>query len=297
LEKKTFETLSSSSRKSFGIGLEVVLEAVNQSVDTDEGQANSKKLKNVMVQQVFPGRFQPRKEFDPNTLKELSDSISRHGILQPIIVRENERDQYEIIAGERRWRAAQMAGLQQVPVIVCNITDESALAFGLIENIQRQDLNPIEEASAMKRLIEEFKMTHEKLSESIGRSRASVSNMLRLLNLATPVQTLVAEKKIDVGHAKILLVFSFEEQEKLANIIYTKKMSVREAENLIKSKKNPSKNQNEVKVIHEKCDEWGDQISNKLQARSEVFVNQQGFGKIIIHVRSTNEIEQLIKNI
>lgn len=190
----TLSSINKPSRRSFGGGLDSVLNVINTDVKTFETQSKQEIVKCVVVHKILPGKFQPRKDFDPERLKDLASSIKKQGILQPIIVRECVDNEYEIIAGERRWRAAQMAGLQKVPVIICNISDESALAFGLIENIQRQDLNPIEEAVAIKRLIEEFKMTHEKVADSIGRSRAVVSNMLRLLNLTPSVQELLTRK-------------------------------------------------------------------------------------------------------
>ncbi len=201
--------MTTSLRKNFGGGLDAVLGAVNSDAVVSENAG--KELKTLMVQQLSPGIYQPRREFDQVALQELSNSIASQGIVQPIVVRNSGNEKYEIIAGERRWRAAQMAGLQQVPVITCDISDESALAFGLIENIQRQDLNPIEEAFVLKWLIEEFKMTHEQVAKSVGRSRATVSNMLRLLNLSQPVQVQLVSKQLDVGHAKLLLVFSTEE--------------------------------------------------------------------------------------
>ena len=201
--------MTTSLRKNFGGGLDAVLGAVNSDAVVSENAG--KELKTLMVQQLSPGIYQPRREFDQVALQELSNSIASQGIVQPIVVRNSGNEKYEIIAGERRWRAAQMAGLQQVPVITCDISDESALAFGLIENIQRQDLNPLEEAFVLKWLIEEFKMTHEQVAKSVGRSRATVSNMLRLLNLSQPVQVQLVSKQLDVGHAKLLLVFSTEE--------------------------------------------------------------------------------------
>ena len=207
-----------SSHRRLGGGLDAILGAVNAN-SSDELLENSKQeFKKIMVNQLVPGQYQPRRQFDQKALEELSLSISKQGIIQPIVVRKINMSEYEIIAGERRWRAAQMAGLQQVPVIICNVTDESALAFSLIENIQRQDLNPIEEAVALKRLVEEFKMTHEQVAESVGRSRSMVTNMLRLLNLVPSVQQLLVEKKLDIGHARLLLVFSKDDQKEESSL-------------------------------------------------------------------------------
>lgn len=285
---------NTSLRRSFGSGLEAVLGAVNTDVGKLKSRVDQQTFKHIMVHQISPGRFQPRKEFEPLALKELSNSIAREGILQPIVVRECGRDEYEIIAGERRWRAAQMAGLQQIPVIICNVSDESALAFGLIENIQRQDLNPIEEATALKRLIEEFDMTHEKVAESIGRSRASVSNVLRLLNLTSSVQELLISKKLDVGHAKVLLVFSPEEQAKLAQIIVDKNMTVRDAEKLTQRMKSGNFHSKKSNLLHPKCHEWSVVLTNKLSSKTNVQLNESGSGKIVIQIDSAEEVEWLI---
>lgn len=286
--------MTTSLRKNFGGGLEAVLGAVNSDAIAPENEG--KELKTVMVHQLSPGRYQPRREFDQVALQELSDSIASQGILQPIVVRSAGNEAYEIIAGERRWRAAQMAGLQQVPVITCDISDESALAFGLIENIQRQDLNPIEEAFALKRLIEEFKMTHEQVAKSVGRSRAAVSNMLRLLNLTQAVQDQLVSKQLDVGHAKLLLVFSPEEQKEIADHIIEKKLTVRAAENLVKNRKSGMETKVENQM-HPDCERWGRALSQKLSTKTSVKLSQAGSGKITIQVNSPQEVEWLIENL
>lgn len=281
-------------RKNFGSGLEAVLGAVNLEVSSPKD--NAKELKTVMVHQLSPGKYQPRREFDQEALKELSLSIASQGILQPIVVRSSGNNEYEIIAGERRWRAAQMAGLQQVPIIICNISDESALAFGLIENIQRQDLNPIEEAFALKRLIEEFNMTHEQVAKSVGRSRAVVSNMLRLLNLTQPVQDQLISKQLDVGHAKLLLVFPPEEQLEIANTIIEKRLTVRDAERVVKNYKLGNKTQTADKYNSD-CERLSREFTKKLLANTSVKLNQSGSVKITIQVSSLDEAELLAKSL
>ena len=289
--------MSTISRRSFGTGLEAVLGAANANVAELATNSGTQELKQVMVQSLMAGKFQPRRDFDPQSLKELSDSIAAQGILQPIVVRKAGVNNYEIIAGERRWRAAQMAGLQQVPVIVCNISDESALAFGLIENIQRQALNPIEEASALKRLIEEFEMTHEQVAKSIGRSRAVVSNMLRLLNLEPTVQELLVTKQLDVGHAKVLLIFTPEEQLEMASTIVVKHLTVRAAERLAQSRKGKTAVAPSKKRPHPKCDEWARKLGKKLSAKVDVQVREFGGGKVVIHVDSAEEVDWLAENL
>ncbi len=282
-------------RKNFG-GMEAILGVTNEQ--TDKSTQSQRKLKHVMVQQLIPGKYQPRRAFDLTTLRELSDSIAQQGILQPIMVRNSGADTFEIIAGERRWRAAQMAGLQQVPVITCDISDESALAYALIENIQRQELNPIEEAAALKRLIEDFNMTHEQVAKSIGRSRAVVSNMLRLLNLTGSVQNLLVGNKLDVGHAKLLLTLEPDEQVEIASIIIERRLTVRAAESLIRTKKGKIEGaQSKSTRYHQNCDAWGRALSSRFPSKVDVRVNESGSGRIVIHIDSTTEIDWLIEQL
>ena len=185
------------------------------------------------VTEVVPGRYQPRTRMDESALQDLAASIRQHGVMQPIVVRPNGDGRHEIIAGERRYRAAQLAGLADVPVLVREATDQQALALALIENIQREDLNPLEEAQAVKRLIDEFHYSHEQAAGAIGRSRSATSNLLRLLNLAEPVQTMLLAGDLDMGHARALLAVDRASQIMLANQIVQKRLSVREAEKLV----------------------------------------------------------------
>ena len=180
-----------------------------------------------------PGKFQPRTRMDPESIAELADSIKAQGIIQPVLVRPVENGQFEIIAGERRWRAAQLAGLTQIPVVVRAVPDKSALAMALIENIQREDLNPLEEATGIQRLINEFDMTHEVAAEAVGRSRSAVTNLLRLLNLSKAVQELLMQGRLEMGHARALLAVSGPRQAELAHQIISRNLSVREAEQLV----------------------------------------------------------------
>lgn len=282
-------------RKVLGSGLESVLKLSNIETNTTSSQ---EELKRVMVNQLVPGTFQPRHDFDELSLKELSDSIAQRGILQPIIVRKTGKvGEYEIIAGERRWRAAMMAGLQQVPVVICNINNESALAFGLIENIQRQALNPIEEAMALKRLIDEFKMTHEKVAESIGRSRAVVTNTLRLLNLYAPVQEMLIAKKIEIGHAKLLLTLPDLEQLEIAETIFKKNMTVRETEKCLNHKKNINAPAHKMMNVNVRNKGLSTLLTKKVNTKAVVELNSFGAGRIIIHIASENELLKIIEKL
>jgi ParB family transcriptional regulator, chromosome partitioning protein len=218
------------ARRTFGEGLNDVFGKTKAYIEEIEVSSGvHREFKTVLPNEIKPGVYQPRRDFDQHSLQELADSIKEKGILQPLIVRKSGKG-YEIIAGERRWRAAQMAGLDQIPIVICEINDNDALAFSLIENIQRQDLNPIEEAIALNRLIEEFTMTHEEVAKSIGRSRTMVTNMLRLLNLEDLVKEMLISHHLEMGHARALLSLSESKQITVAKFIVDKQMTVREAE-------------------------------------------------------------------
>ena len=214
--------------KGLGRGLDALLADNDEAVSTEGAQ------RMLNVAQLQPGKYQPRSYMDDAALQTLADSIKNQGIMQPILVREIAPDKFEIIAGERRWRASQIAGLMQVPVLVREIADESALAMALIENIQRENLNPLEEAQGIKRLIDEFAMTHEKAADAVGRSRAAVSNILRLLTLTHAVQELLLHNKLDMGHARALIGLDAAQQIMLANKVVQQNLSVRDVENLVK---------------------------------------------------------------
>lgn len=254
-------------------------------------------LHQIRIHEIIPGRYQPRRIFNQSALDELSQSIKEQGVIQPIVVRKLNAKEYELIAGERRWRAAQIAGLNQIPALVCNIDNKSALAIGLIENIQRQDLNPIEEAAALRKLIDEFGITHEEVAKSVGRSRAAVSNMLRLLTLTPVVQEYLISKQLDVGHAKILMVFSSDEQERLASIIVDKKLSVRAAEKLAHSKKtNMDITKNEPEQ-HSRCLEWSKFLTKRLKSKVDVKLNKRGVGTLSIEINSEEDMHWFLEQL
>lgn len=209
--------------KGLGAGLDALLGA-------GDGGGGDDRLMSVAVTDIVPGRYQPRVQMDDEALQELAESIKAQGVIQPVIVREMGLAQYELIAGERRWRASQLAGLAEIPVVVKSISDETALAIGLIENIQRENLNPIEEAQGLKRLVEEFGLTHDTVAKAVGRSRSSISNSLRLLNLPEPVQNLMFARQLDMGHARALLSLDTVQQIDLAQKAVKNGWSVREVE-------------------------------------------------------------------
>lgn len=285
------------AKRSFGKDLDAVIDLKKPYFDGGGSSLLQQELKQVMVYQLSPGKFQPRKEFDFESLQELSSSIKMQGILQPIIVR-GTGPEFEIIAGERRWRAAQMAGLQQVPIVVCDISDESALAFGLIENIQRKSLNVIEEAEAVQKLINDFAMTHQKVAESIGRSRAAVSNMLRLLQLTKPVKNLLIEGRIEMGHARALLPLEPNLQVEVANKIISGELNVRDSEKIARVAKPKATSKVPVDpCISERASHLSQRLKKELKTSVSLKVNQKGEGTLVIKINSFDEVESLLQKI
>ena len=234
--------------------------------EVTSAQAHSDGLVEIDIDQIQRGRFQPRQNFDQQALQELADSIRSQGIVQPVVLRP-EANHYELVAGERRWRAAQLAGLQKVPAVIRELDAKSAAAIALIENIQREDLNPLEEATAFHRLIEEFDLTHQQVADSVGRSRAAVSNLLRLLDLAEPVKKQVIKGLLNMGHARALLSLIRHDQIEIAKLVVNRGLSVRETELLVKktlatqsgAKSDPKKVDPDVRRLE-------NQISEKLGA-------------------------------
>lgn len=277
-------------------GLRLLRNLETSSSDSNEIDDTNISITHLALEFLQPGKYQPRKHIDDTVLNELADSIKVQGIIQPLIVRKVEHGQYEIIAGERRWRAARIAGLTQVPVIIRNIEDNVALAFALIENIQRENLNPIEEAVAFAKFRDEFSMTHDDIARMVGRSRVAVTNILRLLSLDPRVMKLLEERKIDMGHARSLLTLNPDQQYSLAMMIIENQLSVRATEELansFKSRGNPSSD-NVSPHYHEKCADWMQSLSSKFSTKVSVKLNQQGKGTVTIHLNSVDEIERLI---
>lgn len=248
----------------------------------------------VKINQVEPNRDQPRKDFDEDALVELADSIKQFGILQPLIV-QKKKDYYEIIAGERRWRAAKIAGVKEVPVIVKEFTDQEIVEISLIENIQRENLNPIEEAMAYKRLLEEFNLKQDEIAERVSKSRTAVTNSMRLLKLSPRVQQMIVDDMISTGHARALLAIDDEEQQYiLANKIFDEKLSVRETEKLVKALKNPKKEIKKPKPEHTFVyDNIEEQMKNIIGTKVSVNPKANGKGRIEIEYYSEEELERI----
>jgi ParB family chromosome partitioning protein len=271
--------------KGLGRGLDALL-----SGNKEQG---SDALRELKVEQLTPGKYQPRSRMDEESLKELAASIKAQGIMQPILVRELVNGGYEIIAGERRWRAAQLAGLTQVTVLVRKVPDNAALAMALIENIQREDLNPLEEAVGIQRLIDEFQMTHQTAADAVGRSRSAASNLLRLLKLPDVVQNMLMDNKLDMGHARALLPLEAAQLVTAASKIVADGLSVREAEKLVQALLTPkteAKNKSPDRDILNLQEE----ISQLLGTTVEIKVGSKGKGKLIVEYSSNEHLDALI---
>ncbi len=257
-------------------------------------------LKELNVTMLKPGKYQPRSHMDAASLNELAASIKAQGVMQPILVRQLSDSSYEIIAGERRWRAAQLAGLSHVPVLVRSVTDNAALAMALIENIQREDLNPLEEAIGIQRLIDEFKMTHQTAADAVGRSRSAASNLLRLLKLPQAVQTLLMEGKLDMGHARALLSLEVAQQVTTANQVAIEQLSVRETEELVNSlvagdvKTKPHA---KAKKLDRDVIRLQESLSNQLGAKVEIKAANNGSGKLIVAYQSNDHLSSLLEKL
>jgi len=248
-------------------------------------------LQNLKISVLQPGKYQPRTSMDKEPLAELAESIKTRGVMQPILVRQISGGNYEIIAGERRWRAAQVAGLQEVPALIREVDDDAALAMSLIENIQREDLNPLEEALGIQRLIKEFGMTHQAAGEALGSSRSSISNLLRLLNLPASVQKLMMQGRLNMGHARALLALSSTKQIEAANLVVNKKLSVRETEVLVGRMTStlPSKKLPDQDVLR-----LQEEISAQLGAQVTIKPGKKNTGNVVIHYSDLEQLDGIL---
>ena len=276
--------------KGLGRGLDALLGGGK----TQDARSESA-LREIAVGDLTPGKYQPRTRMDKVALEELAQSVRDRGIVQPILVREITTGKFEIVAGERRWRAAQLAGLAKVPALVRDIPDEHALGIGLIENIQREDLNAMEEAAGIKRLIDEFKLTHDMAAQAVGRSRAAVTNLLRLLELAKPVQDMVMEGKIDMGHARALLALGKSKQVELAHQIVAGQLSVREAERLVKVELAPPKTTKSAATTDADTRHLENDLAEKLGTRVSVKANRKGSGSLVIDFMSLEHLDSILE--
>jgi ParB family chromosome partitioning protein len=247
------------------------------------------------VARIRPGRYQPRTKMDQQALAELAASIRSQGLMQPLLVRPVDRDRYELVAGERRWRAAQMAGLEEVPALVREVPDEAALAMSLIENIQRENLNPMEEAAGIQRLVDEFKMTHEQAADAVGRSRSATTNLLRLLKLARPVQEMLMEGALEMGHARALLSLDGARQIEAAKRVAAKGLSVRATEALVHSLlRGPAAR---AKRRDRDLARLEEETSERLGTTVEIRAGKKGSGRIVVHYSNLEHLDELLKKL
>jgi ParB family chromosome partitioning protein len=277
--------------KGLGRGLDALLGGSERKTAREEEES----LQQLAVTSLRPGKYQPRTRMDETSLAQLADSIRARGVIQPIVVRAVDGGHYEILAGERRWRAARLAGLEKVPAVVREVPDEAALGIGLIENIQREDLNPIEEANGLKRLIEEFKLTHDEVAQAIGRSRAGVTNLLRLLELAAAVQTMVQEGRIDMGHARALLALTKSRQVELAERIAQQGLSVRETERLVQeATAAPRPARSAAPRLDADSRRLEEELAQSLGASVKLKPRSGGKGCVVIDYSSLDELEGIV---
>lgn len=288
----------SAKKKRLGRGLDALL---SDPTTAAPGERDGKLIK-LPIESLQRGQYQPRTRMDKEALEELAQSIKARGIVQPIVARELDGGGYEIIAGERRWRAAQLAGLENVPVVLRSIPDEAALAISLIENIQRENLNPIEEATGLRRLLDEFGLTHDKVAQGVGRSRSAVSNILRLLTLNQAAKDLLEEGKLEMGHARALLSLSGQEQDTAAKTVTSRRLSVRQTEELVKQiqnkdKKATGKNKKKKRsAVDPDVKRLQDELSDRLGTHVSI-KHSKGRGQVVIDYHSLEELDGLLSRI
>ena len=283
----------SARKKRLGRGLDALLSDPATTSGSRDG-----KLIQVPIESLQRGQYQPRTRMNKEALEELAQSIKARGIVQPIVAREPAGGGYEIIAGERRWRAAQIAGLETVPVVLREIPDEAALAISLIENIQRENLNPIEEATGFKRLLEEFGLTHDRVAQGVGRSRSAVTNILRLLSLGSVARNLLEEGKLEMGHARALLTLDGNDQDTAAKAVVSRRLSVRQAEELVKQLRTRPGGRKKKKKSGPDPDvqRLQDELSERLGTNVNI-KHKRGRGQLIIDYHSLEELDGLLSRI
>ncbi|MFW1858422.1 ParB/RepB/Spo0J family partition protein [Acinetobacter defluvii] len=278
-----------------GRGLDALLGSIQKEKLQLEAQAlDHGQLKQIEVNQLKRGEYQPRRFIDEQDLQELAASIKKHGVMQPIVIRpvDDSDTPYEIIAGERRWRAAQIAGLTEIPAIVRDLTDQVAIALALIENIQRQDLNPIDQALALQRFHEEFGLSHQEIAETVGKARTTVSNLLRLLSLADEIKDLMQQGLLDMGHARAILTLKAKDQLQIANTVIEKSLSVRQTEQLVRDWNTPK--QEKAKQIAPDVEQLTQKLSERFRANVKIDYNKQGKGKLVISYNSLDELDGIL---
>lgn len=279
-----------------GRGLDALLGSIQkEKLQLEVQSLDHGQLKQIDVNLLKRGEYQPRRFIQEQDLQELAASIEKHGVMQPIVIRpiDDEQHPYEIIAGERRWRAAQLAGLTEIPAIVRDLTDQVAIALALIENIQRQDLNPIDQAMALQRFHDEFGLSHQEIAETVGKARTTVSNLLRLLTLAEPVKELMQQGLLDMGHARAILTLKAKDQLKVAQHVIEKNLSVRQTEQLVRDFNAP-KQEKPKTVIAPDIQQLTQRLSERFSADVKIDYNKQGKGKLTISYHSLEELDGIL---
>ncbi len=295
-----------AKRKGLGKGLDALLGgSANKAADMQQSNADNEaqvenakeELKHVAVDLIQRGKYQPRRDMHPESLEELAESIKAQGVMQPIVIRPISADKYEIIAGERRWRAAQLAGLDKIPAVIRDVPDEAAIAMALIENIQREDLNPIEEAVALKRLQDEFELTHQQVAEAVGKSRTAVTNLLRLIALDNEVKKLLEHGDIEMGHARSVLSLEPLQQREIAQQVVSKSLSVRQTETLVRGLLD-GKNKSKLKTASVSADieKLEEGLAQKIGVPVIVQHSAKGKGRLVLKYNSLDELDGILKH-
>ena len=290
----------SARKRGLGRGLDALLATSQSSSQKDREsasvEARQSELSKIPIEFLVPGKYRPRKDMSPEALEELASSIRAQGVIQPIVVRKIDQNRYEIIAGERRWRASQLAQLDEVPCLVKDVPDEAAVAIALIENIQREDLNAMEEAQALDRLMNEFALTHQEVAEAVGKSRTTVTNLLRLNNLNDDVKLLVEHGDIEMGHARALLALDGESQSEAAHVVSGKGLTVRDTEKLVKKLLEPAKPKQE-KQTDPDVQKLMTRLSENLGAPVTIDHNAKGKGKLVISFSDLQQLDGILSKI
>ncbi len=299
----------SARKRGLGRGLDALLGASNtareavvsasdiSASDDTNGGKNDPSLRQLPVDMIQRGKYQPRRDMDPESLQELADSIKSQGVMQPIVVRKVSDKKYEIIAGERRWRATQLAGLDDIPAVIRDVPDEAAIAMALIENIQREDLNPVEEAIALQRLQQEFELTQQEVADAVGKSRSTVTNLLRLMTLQEEVRVLLERGDIEMGHARALLGLAGDIQSKAARTVVGKALSVRQTEALVRSLQAGTESKAPVPALDPNIRQLQDDLSQRLGARVQIQHGAKGSGKLVFSYNNLDELDGILSHI
>ena len=273
-------------------------ETQEQPMSAEVKAVRDKMLREIPVEFIQRGKYQPRRDMSPEALEELSNSIKAQGVMQPIVVRPVDENRYEIIAGERRWRATQLAGLDRIPAVIREVSDESAIAMALIENIQREDLNPIEEALALARLKDEFELTQQEVADAVGKSRVTVTNLLRLMTLQTDVMKMLEYGDIEMGHAKALLGLMGNDQLEAARTVVAKSLSVRQTEALVRRLQQQKESPEfEIKRVDPNIKTLEEDLSQRIGARVAIQHSAKGKGKLVISYNSLDELDGVLEHI